>query len=107
MTCWGLFQEEPPRDMVRIANDGSVQTLISYHRQVLKGWMINRKVSAAPKSSDQPFQLTPVCRGGESPPRGGCIQKGSDGRHCGYQLQLLRLKAMRSKHPKGIDGGRT
>jgi len=28
----GLFQEEPPQDMVRIGNDGSVK-MISYHRQ--------------------------------------------------------------------------
>src|SRR6218665_2705711 len=45
---------------IRIVNDGSIKTLISYHRQVLKGWMISRKVSAAPKPSNQPFQLTPV-----------------------------------------------
>ena len=56
MTCWGLFQEEPPQDMVRIVNDGSAQTLISYHRQVLKGWMISRKVYATLKPSDQAFQ---------------------------------------------------
>jgi len=40
----GLFKEEPPQDMVWIVNDGSVQMLISYHRQVLKGWMISRKI---------------------------------------------------------------
>jgi len=37
--------------------------------------MISRKVSAAPQSSDQPFQLTPVCRGGESPPHGGAYRR--------------------------------
>src|SRR6218665_10606 len=106
-TCRGIFQEELPQDMVWIVNDGSVKTLISYHRQVLKGWMISRKVSAVPKPSDQPFQLTPVRRGGVSTPRRKCIHEGRDGRHFSYQPQLSRLKAMQSKHPKGIDGGRT
>src|SRR6218665_1397993 len=70
-----------------------VKTLISYHRQVLKGWMISRKVLTAPKPRDQPFQLTPVRRGAVSPPRGGRIQEGSDGRHFSYPLQLSRLNS--------------
>ena|SRR6218665_6222 len=39
MTCWGLFQEEPPQDMVRIVNDGSVKTMISLsHFQTFLVW---------------------------------------------------------------------
>src|SRR6218665_3655101 len=77
--------------MVRIANNGSVQTLISFHRQVLKGWMISRKVSGAPKPSDQPFQLTPVHRGGVSPPRERRTQEESNDRQFSYQLQLVNV----------------
>src|SRR6218665_1028680 len=88
MTCLVLFQEEPPQDMVRIVNDSFIHSkiyiapaepLISCHCQVLKRWMISREVLAMPKPSDQPFQPTSVCRGGVYPPRGRCIQEGSDG----------------------------
>src|SRR6218665_894987 len=100
MTCWALFQEEPPQDTVRIVNDGPIEPLnISCLRQVLKGWMISQEVAATPKPSNQPFQPTPVRRGGVYPPCRRRIQDGSDGRHFSYQLQLPQLKALESKHP--------
>ena len=65
MTCWALFLEEPPQDMVWIDMQ-TVESLISCHHKVLNGWMISRKVYAPLKPSDQPR----VRCGGVSPPRG-------------------------------------
>jgi len=109
MTCWALFQEEPPhgKDCEWLTYRAMLLEPISCHRQVLKWWMISREVSAAPKPGNQPFQPTPLHRGGVSPPHGRHTQEGSDCHHFSYQLQLPRLKAMGSKHPQGIDGGCT